>query len=303
MTRLLLALAGIAIVAVSVAGAQSAFPSKIDLPDGFQPEGIATAGEQFYVGSIPTGAVFRGSLRTGKGAVLVPAQTGRAAIGMKVDRGRLFVAGGDTGDAYVYNAKTGGLVTTYDLSAGGSFINDVVVTKRAAWFTDSFKAVLYRVPLGPSGRPGAAAAVTTVTLGGAYVQGAGFNVNGIDATTNGRTLVFVQSGTGKLFTTGANGVARAIALAGGESVPNGDGILLDGKTLYVVQNALDTVAKITLASNLRSGRVVRRITAPGALDFPTTIAELGSRLYAMNARFDFPMPDASTDYWVTQLRK
>jgi sugar lactone lactonase YvrE len=303
MTRLLLALAAIAVVAASVAGAQGAFPSRIDLPDGFQPEGIATAGEQFYVGSIPTGAVYRGSLRTGTGAVLVPAQAGRAAIGMKVDRGRLFVAGGDTGDAYVYNAKTGALITSYDLSAGASFINDVVVTKRAAWFTDSFKAALYRVPLGPSGRPGAAAAVTTVTLGGAYVQGAGFNVNGIDATANGKTLVFVQSGTGKLFTTGANGVARAIALAGGESVPNGDGILLDGKTLYVVQNALDTVAKITLASNLRSGRVVRRITSPGALDFPTTIADLGSRLYAVNARFDFPMPNASTDYWVTQLRK
>ena len=304
MTRLLLALSAIAVVAVSVAGAQSAFPSRIDLPDGFQPEGIATAGEQFYVGSIPTGAVYLGSLRTGQGAVLVPAQAGRAAIGMKVDRGRLFVAGGSTGDAYVYNAKTGALITSYDLSTGGSFINDVVVTKRAAWFTDSFKAVLYRVPLGPSGRPGAASAVRKVPLGGEYVQGAGFNVNGIDAAANGKTLVFVQSGTGKLFTTGANGVARAIALAGGESVPNGDGILLDGKTLYVVQNALDTVAKITLASNLRSGRVVRRITVPaGALDFPTTIAELGSRLYAVNARFDFPTPNASTDYWVTQLRK
>jgi sugar lactone lactonase YvrE len=303
MTRLLLALTAIAVVAVSVAGAQSAFPSRIDLPDGFQPEGIATAGEQFYVGSIPTGAVYRGSLRTGKGAILVQAQTGRAAIGMKVDRGRLFVAGGNTGDAYVYNARTGALITSYELSTGASFINDVVVAKRAAWFTDSFKAVLYRVPLGPNGRPGAASAVRTVTLGGDYVQGGGFNVNGIDATANGKMLVFVQSGTGKLFTTGANGVARAIALAGGESVPNGDGILLDGKTLYVVQNALDTVAKITLASNLRSGRVVRRITVPGALDFPTTIAESGSRLYAVNARFDFPMPDASTDYWVTQIRK
>ncbi len=303
MTRLLLALAAIAVVAVSVAGAQSAFPSRIDLPDGFQPQGIATAGEQFYVGSIPTGAVYRGSLRTGDGSVLVQPQAGRAAIGMKVDRGRLFVAGGNTGDAYVYNAKTGAPITSYDLSAGASFINDVVVTKRAAWFTDSFKAVLYRVPLGPSGRPGAASAVKTVTLGGEYVQGAGFNVNGIDATANGKTLLFVQSGTGRLFTTGANGVARAIALAGGESVPNGDGILLDGKTLYVVQNALDTVAKITLASNLRGGRVVRRITSPGALDFPTTIADQGSRLYAVNARFDFPMPNASTDYWVTQLRK
>ena len=65
MRRLLLALACVAVVATSVAGAQTAFPTRIDLPDGFQPEGIATAGEQFYVGSIPTGAVYRGSLRTG----------------------------------------------------------------------------------------------------------------------------------------------------------------------------------------------------------------------------------------------
>jgi hypothetical protein len=299
MTRLLIAVAAVAVLVTSAAGAQNAFPSRIDLPNGFQPEGIAIAGDTFYVGSIPTGDVYRGSLRTGKGALL-PAVTGDAAIGMKVDRGRLFVAGGPTGKAYVYNAKTGALITSYVFSGSG-FVNDVVVTKRAAWFTDSFKPVLYRVPLGPNGRPGGS--FTPVTLGGDYVQGANFNVNGIDATANGKTLVFVQSNTGKLFTTGANGVARTIVLAGGESVPNGDGILLDGKTLYVVQNALDVVAKIALAPNLRSGRVVRRISDPANLDFPTTIAELGSSLYAVNARFDFPSPNASTPYWVTKLSK
>jgi sugar lactone lactonase YvrE len=298
MTRRLLVVAAIAAVVTSVAGAQSAFPSRIDLPDGFQPEGIATAGETFYVGSIPTGDIYRGSLRTGKGTVL-PEVSGDAAIGMKVDRGRLFVAGGPTGRAYVYNAKTGALVRSYALSAGGSFINDVVVTKRAAWFTDSFKAVLYRVPLGPNGRPGAS--FTTVNLGGQYSQGSNFNVNGIAATANGKTLVFVQSNTGKLFTTGANGVARAITLAGGESVPNGDGILLDGKTLYVVQNQLNVVAKIALSPNLRSGRVLRR-TSSNDFDVPTTIAELGSRLYAVNARFG-TAPTPSTDYWITQIGK
>jgi sugar lactone lactonase YvrE len=304
-TRLLLALASIAAVAVSAAGAQNAFPNRIDLPDGFQPEGIATAGERFYVGSIPTGAVYRGSLRTGEGAVLVAAQAGRAAIGLKVDRGRLFVAGGPTGNGYVYNANSGALITTYALSTGGSFINDVVVTKRAAWFTDSFKAVLYRVPLGPNGRPGAASSVTTVPLTGDYVHGGGFNVNGIDATANGKTVIFVQSGTGKLFTTGANGVARAIALTGpggaSESVPSGDGLLLDGRTLYVVQNQLNVVAKISLGANLRSGRVLTRIANPD-LQVPTTIAEHGSRLYAVNARFGNPTP-ATADYWVTQLKK
>jgi hypothetical protein len=145
-----------------------------------------------------------------------------------------------------------------------------------------------------------------VNLSPPYAQQGGvgtFNVNGIDATPNGKTLVIVQSVTGKLFTVTPSGTTREIALAGGESVPNGDGILLDGKTLYVVQNAQDVVAKIALSANLRSGRVVRRISSPGNLDFPTTIAEQGSRLYAVNARFDFPSPNASTPYWVTKLSK
>ena len=226
---------------------------------------------------------------------------------MKVDRGRLFVAGGTTGDAFVYSASTGATIASYELpTSGATFVNDVVVTKRAAWFTDSQRAALYRLPLGPGGRPGPASSISTVPLGGDYVQGSGFNVNGIDATPNGKTLVFVQSSTGKLFTTGPNGVARLIALADSESVPNGDGILLDGKTLFVVQNQLNTVAKIRLSSNLRSGTVVTRITnaqLPTTAQFsvPTTLAEHGNRLYAVNARFG--TPPAGADYWITQFRK
>jgi sugar lactone lactonase YvrE len=302
MTRTLLAIlvAG-AFAATAVAGSTTTFPKRIDLPDGFQPEGIATSGQQFFVGSIPTGAVYRGNVRTGQGSILVAGQEGRAATGLEIDRGRIFVSGATTGNAFVYDARTGGDITGYQLSPGGSFINDVVVTKRAAWFTDSMKPVLYRVPLGPNGAPGPASGVATVQLTGDYRHQPGFNANGIDATRNGKTLVIVQSVTGKLFTVTSSGVTKEIVLAGGESVPNGDGILLDGRVLYVVQNQLNTVAKIKLAANLRSGRVVKRITDPG-LDVPTTIAEQGARLYAVNARFGTtPTPD--TDYWVTLLRK
>ena len=303
MTRLsLLLVLTAAITTSAIAATDAAFPKRINLPDGFQPEGIANADEQFYVGSIPTGAVYRGSLRTGKGAILVPAEAGRSAIGLKADRGRLFVAGGNTGNAYVYSARTGALVRTYTLATGNTFVNDVVVTKRAAWFTDSFNPVLYRVSLGPNGQPGAQSAVKTAQLSGDYQHVPGsFNVNGIDATPNGKTLLIVQSGTGRLFTVSPTGVTRAIALTGGESVPNGDGILLDGRTVYVAQNQLNLVAKISLAANLQSGRVARRIGNPG-FDIPTTIADLGSRLYAVNARFSTP-PTSATEYWVTQVKK
>src|SRR5215207_7996590 len=113
-----------------------AFPDVIPLPNGFQPEGIAVGkGHTFYVGSIPTGAVYRGDLRTGEGDVLVPAQSGRAAIGLKYDErtGLLFVAGGPTGYAYVYDGETGESVAAIQLTTLPSFINDVVITNDAAY--------------------------------------------------------------------------------------------------------------------------------------------------------------------------
>jgi sugar lactone lactonase YvrE len=304
MTKLVL---GAAVLALTVAAApasagEAAFPKRIALPNGFQPEGISTAGQQFYVGSIPTGAIYRGSLRTGQGAILVPSATGRAAIGVDADRGRLFVAGGPTGKAFVYDARSGRSLAELTLATGGgTFVNDVVATKRAAWFTDSQRDVLYRVPLGPNGRPGAQSSVQALQLTGDFQLQPGFNANGIDATANGAKLVIVQSNTGTLFTVDpSSGVARTIAL-GGASVPNGDGILLEGRTLYVVQNQLNRIAKITLQPSLGSGRVVKTITDP-LLAVPTTIDSHGSRLYAVNARFG-TAPTPSTEYWVTRLPK
>ena len=159
MRRVVLALAALLVSAASAAaGGSASFPKRIArrrLAAG----GNRDAGEQFYVGSIPTGAVYRGNLRTGRGSVLVRPRQGRAAIGIEADRGRLFVAGGSTGKAFVYDARTGASLAALQLAAGGgdTFVNDVAVTRRSAWFTDSSRDVLYRVPLSASGRPGAQA--------------------------------------------------------------------------------------------------------------------------------------------------
>jgi len=295
--HLLVALAGLVLVLPLVAtGAKR--PDHINLPNGWQPEGIAIGkGNTFYVGSIPTGRVWKGNLRSGQGSELVP-NRGRQAIGVAVDqRNRLFVAGGPTGDGYVYDARTGADIAQYDFTSASSFVNDVVVTKRAAWFTDSVRQFLYKVPIGRNGQLGAA---QSVPLTGDIVYQSGFNVNGIDATPNGRTLIIVQTNTGKLFKANREGVTHEIAL-GGASVP-GDGILLHGKKLYaVVRSPQDGVVVIKLRHNLASGSVLRTITNPD-LDEPTTIDEHGSRLYAVNARFSTP-PGPDVPYWVTKLRR
>ena len=300
---LLLVLAAVAATGTHAAPEQS-FPETIRLPDGFQPEGIAIAGTTFYVGSIPTGAIYRGDLRTGQGSILVEGGAGKAAIGVEVNRGRLFVAGGPTGKAVVYSARTGEELASYQLTTSTTLINDVVVTRNAAWFTDSINPVLYRVPLGPGGRPGAASAVRTVPYSGDIAYAAGFNVNGIDATPDGKRLVIVQSNTGKLFTVAATGPTAGrtneIDLSGG-NVRNGDGILLTGRTLFVVQNRDNKIARIALSARLDSGRITGFITDPD-FDVPTTIDDLGNRLYAVNARFGTP-PTPTTRYDVVQVAK
>jgi sugar lactone lactonase YvrE len=296
---LLAALFGLALVMPFAAGATGRFPERIDLPNGFRPEGIAISHHTFYVGSIPTGAVVRGDLRTGSSSILVPAQAGRAAIGVDIDhRGRLFVAGGPTGHGYVYNARTGATIADYDFTVGdpATFVNDVIVTKSAAWFTDSVNQVLYRVRIGRNGRLGPA---RTVPLTGDIQYQAGFNVNGIDATRDGRTLVIVQSNTGKLFTVNRRGRADEIEL-GGATVA-GDGLLLEGRKLYAVVRNPDRILVLRLSRDLESGRIVDEITHPD-FDDPTTIDDFGSRLYAVNARFSTP-PTPDTPYWLTKVRK
>ena len=305
LTLVLGVLAAFGLLAAGAGASSSAapFPATIALPTGFQPEGIAIHRGRFFVGSIPTGAVYSGSLRTGQGAILVPGVPGRAATGIEADgRGRLFVAGAGTGHAYVYDARTGATLRDYTLTTQASFINDVVVTPKAVFFTDSVNQVLYKLALGPGGSLPAAS--TTVQLTGEIAYTTGFNANGIDATPSGRTLVLVQSNTGFLFRVNpATGVTDRIDLAGGATVTNGDGILLDGKTLYVVRNFDNQIAVIRLAAGLGSGMLLadRTITS-GSFDVPTTIDEHGTSLYAVNARFTNPTPGSAT-YSVFRVRK
>jgi hypothetical protein len=293
----LMALVSLAFVAPAAASTSS-LPESISLPNGWQPEGIDVARDgTFYVGSIPTGAVYRGNVRTGTGAVLVQPQAGRAAIGLKVHHGILFVAGGPTGQAYAYSARSGRPLASWQLTTNAStFINDVVVTHDAAWFTDSLNPVLYRVSL-KHGRFGSK--VKTLPFSGDLVYQAGFNVNGIDAARGGKVLVVVQTNTGLLFTVNPrSGHTRRIDL-GGENVNNGDGILLRGRTLFVVQNQLNQIAKIRLGRHLGSGRVLTRISDPD-FDVPTTVASFKRHLYVVNARFGTtPTPD--TTYTVERV--
>lgn len=279
------------------------FPDVIPLPNGFRPEGIASGlGSTFFAGSIPTGAVYRGDLATGKGEVLIPPQAGRMAIGMKFDdrTGLLFVAGGPTGHAFVYDGGTGANIADIMLTGLPSFINDVAITGNAVYFTNSFQPILYKISLERNGELPAQPVGEAIPLGGDYqFTPGGFNANGIAVAPNGKTLIIVNSIDGTLYSVDPEtGVASHIDLGTG-GVPNGDGILLQGTTLFVVQNALNRIAVIELEPGFGSGEIVDLITdAPFRV--PTTIAKFGNALYAVNARFDTP-PTPDTAYEVVRV--
>jgi hypothetical protein len=259
----------------------AARPDTLSLPDGFSPEGIAIGTKPYaYLGSRDNGDILEVNLRTGKNALL-SAGTGTPSLGMKLDdQGRLFVAGGTGGDARVIDTATGRVLRTYRLQTGTAFINDVVLTRSAAWFTDSANPVLFKLPLGAGGElPDAA---IPVPLTGSFRDQPGTNANGIVATPDGRHLLVVQSNTGKLFRVSLNGRSSAVDL-GGESLRYGDGMLLRGQMLYVVQNRDNTITKIKMDKDDDRGAVESR-TKDIRFDVPTTIAQWGTRLYLPNAR-------------------
>src|SRR5919199_5428508 len=304
LTSLMMLTALLASAPVGVAAAKP-FPGVIDLPNGWLPEGIVTGrGPVIYSGSRANGAIYAANLRTGKGKILVPGAAGRVAVGLSFDArtNYIFAAGGNTGKGYVYDADTGALVREYTLTAPGTFVNDVIVTRNAAYFTDSRLPQFYRVPLGPGGEPAAPGSVQTIRLSGAWQQVPNVNnANGIEATRNGKALIIVNSSTGALFHVNPRtGVATQIDL-GGDSVVQGDGLLLRGHTLYVVRNLSNEIAVVKLAPDLSTGTIVERIRQAN-FDVPTTLARFGNALYAVNARFTTP-PTPATPYSIVRVER
>ena len=286
------------------------FPETIPLPTndlyGFQPEGISLGdGHIAYVGSLADGSIYEADLRTGAGSLLVQGNPGMMlAVGLDFDEssGHLFVAGGIFGDGRVYDTKTGDLVAQLPLGImGASWINDVVVTKDAAYFTDSFGPHIYlgphiyKVPLDSQGIP-VSGAVQSFRLGGDWYdifpdppEELVINANGIVATPDGGTLIVVNSASGLLYRVDPDtGIATEINL-GGAGVPFGDGLVLRGKTLYVVQNLINQISVFTLSPDYSAATYTHSLTG-GSFDTPSTADYFGPWLYVVNASFLDCMP-------------
>lgn len=282
----------------------SALPDRIELPTGWLPEGITTDGTHLYSGSRADGAILKISLRSGRTTTFAGAP-GRVAVGIDHDRRRdvLWVAGGAGKEVRAQDADTGRVLATYSFpSASARFVNDLTVTDRGVFATDSLSKELLVVPFA-RGRGAALPApgrATVLPLSGDLQLTTGNNLNGI--VGYGRTLVAVQGNTGLLFAIDPrSGRTRQID-TGGATFVNGDGLERGRGVLYVVQNRLNKIAVVDLDRRLRNARIVdtiERADFAAEVDVPTTVALVKGSLFAVNARFGIASP-ATAAYWITR---
>jgi sugar lactone lactonase YvrE len=281
-------------------------PGVVTLQGATSAEGIAAGvGSSFFAGDLVRGDIYRGDLRSGSASLFKAAPSGRMAFGMKVDvaHNLLFVAGGFTGQAYVYDARTGADVAVLQLADPGlgALINDVVLVGDAAWFTDSMQPHLYRVPIAADGTIGKPSTLV-VTGPAAHLPGA-FpppGMNGIAASPNGKTLIVAHSADGTLYTVDPETGASA-AIAGAE-VANVDGILFEAGRVWAVQTFLNQVTELRLSSDLSSATVERLITSP-LFEVPTAVARLGDRLALINAKYDTGFPPTAASFEVVVVER
>ena len=285
------------VLVVTVAPTASASGTDIIvLPGATSAEGIAKGtGATFYAGDVFRGDIYRGNLNQRNAELFIDAPDGRFALGMSVDveHGRLFVAGG-FGAAHVYDTETGATVASYQLGDPDStLVNDVTVTRQGAYFTDSWQARLYFVPISSTGVLGPA---STISVSGPAADTSGeFNLNGIVATPDESTLIVSHTEQGKLYTVDpVTGASRTIE---GIDVPRVDGIVLEGSRLWAVQNFVNQVSRIRLNRDLTSGTVESVITHE-AFQVPATAILFGTHLAVVNAKFDTGVPPTADIYEV-----
>jgi sugar lactone lactonase YvrE len=294
----LLVLALVAAVAAPAAAARR--PEVIVLPGATSAEGIAAGrGATFYAGDLFAGDIFRGNIRRGTAELFIDAPAGRQAVGMAADlrHDLLFVAGGFTGQGYVYDLRTGATVASYQFATPpATVINDVAVTRGGAWFTDSLQAQLYFVPVSRAGVPGP---YRTLGLSGPAADTSGaFNLNGIQATANGKTLIVAHSANGQLYT--VDPITGSSATIAGVSVPEVDGIVLAGRRLWAVQNS-NQVTRIRLDGHIASG-VVEEVITSELFQVPATAARFGRRLAVVNAKFDTGIPPTADQFEIVLVK-
>ena len=277
------------------------WPDLIPIPAGFEAEGIQLGKDQdFFVGTVSwsgnlanSGAIYKGNLVTGEGQILVP-PTGKPVAGLSYDARTdyLYAATGHSGGfagprweqgLKVYTATSGRLLGEI-IFGDDMVINDVLVTDTAVYCTDSVSTTLYKVALENDGKV-FSSTVAKIEMTG-FEMAEGFNANGLVGDFDGKELVIINITTGVLYLVNTeSGVATPVNVQGDEQLfPDGDGLYMDGRTLYIMQNFSQKIAVVDLSDDLTQGTFIKNIVSDD-FSIPTTITGFGSCIYAINTHF------------------
>jgi N-acetylneuraminic acid mutarotase len=274
---------------------------------GFEAEGItlgydhdffvsAFSYSSFFLGapqpSLQSGAIYKGNLRTGEGSLLVQ-PTGTPIGGLSHDprTDYLYVAKGTPqGGVLVYQGATGALIAdiTFTIGADYKVINDVLVTETGVYCTDSASPFLYKILVGEGGTLPAEPVVAELEMTGFVMNPdpTEFNANGLVSSADGKQLIVINISTGVLYFVDAEtGATAPISISGkSQRFVNGDGLYLDGHTLYICQNFSNKIAVVQLSEDLTEGTFERNLVSLN-IDVPTTILGYGDSIYAINTHF------------------
>jgi hypothetical protein len=272
------------------------WPDLIPIPVGFEAEGIELGKDQdFFVGSMSfsgnltnAGAIYKGNLATGEGQLLVP-PTGKQVVGLSYDARTdyLYGATGHLGNleagVKVY-AGTSGRLLGEIIFGDGLVINDVLVTDTGVYCTDSISTTLYKLPL-EDDRKVFSSTVEKIEMTG-FEMVEGFNANGLTGDFDGKELLIINIGTGVLYLVDTeSGAASPVNIQGSAtSFVNGDGLYMDGRTLYIMRNFAQKIAVVEISDDLTQGTFIKNLVSD---DFaiPTTIIGFGNCIYAINTHY------------------
>jgi hypothetical protein len=288
------------------------WPDLIPIPAGFEAEGIELGRDtDFFVGTLTwsgdltnAGAIYKGNLMTGEGQVLVQ-PTGKPVAGLSYDARSDYLyattghSGGFSGPRWeqgvkVYAATSGRLLEEI-IFGDDMVINDLLVTENAVYCTDSVSTTLYKIPLEDNGKV-FSSAFEKIEMTGFEINPESFNANGLVGDFDGRQLVIVNISLGILYLVDTeSGVATPVDVQGEEQLfQNGDGLYMDGRTLYIMQNFAQKIAVVELSDDLSQGTFVKNLVSDD-FSVPATITGYGNCVYAINTHFlEFTAEGADT---------
>ncbi len=278
------------------------WPDLIPISLGMEAEGIEMGKDtDFFVGAVAytgnlthAGTIFKGNLVTGEGQNLVPA-TGKPISGLSYDARTDYLyaatgfAAGFSGPFWEQGIKvyagTSGRLLGEIIFGDDILINDVLVTDTAVYCTDSANPALYKIPLENNGKV-FSSDVEKIEMTGFEMDPEGLNANGLVGDFDGKQLVVINISTGVLYLVDTeSGAASPVNIQGDEKLfPNGDGLYMDGRTLYIMQNFTQKIAVVELSDDLTQGTFVKNIVSD---DFaiPTTITGFSNCIYAINTHY------------------